>query len=144
MPINHSQRLLQPKHKTVIDPVTQKIVFYSDYLKMEQERVENAHRDSEGSNDENGSQITERQKNSGADDGDGWSSEHEFGSEDEDGAANDEEPNKEDTDSVLLLGNTTITQDNIMQAKLAAALNKKTMNNAWKFFKLKQRFVVNN
>ena len=35
MPINHSRRLTQPKNKTVIDPVTNKIVFYSDYLKME-------------------------------------------------------------------------------------------------------------
>ena len=137
MPINHSRRLSQPKNKTVIDPVTKKIVFYSDYLKMEKEGNDAATLAQDDIQDENGSQTTERQKNSGTDNGDGWSSDHNFDSEDNDDVDNDNEPNKDETDSVLLLGVDTTNQDTSMQAKLAAALNKKTHETRKEMFQAK-------
>ena len=63
MPINHSRRLSQPKTKTVIDPVTNKKVFCSDYLKMEAERVRTAD-DAMSHDSDHDSQGTEKQKNS--------------------------------------------------------------------------------
>ena len=137
MPINHSRRLSQPKNKTVIDPVTKKIVFYSDYLKMEKEGNDAATLAQDDIQDENGSQTTERQKNSGTDNGDGWSSDHNFDSEDNDDVDNDNEPNKDETDSVLLLGVDTTNQDTSMQAKLAAALNKKPHETRKEMFQAK-------
>ena len=91
----------------------------------------------EDNQDENGSQTTERQKNSSNDNDDRWSSDHNFDSEDNDDVDNNNEPNKDETDSVLLLGIDTTNQDTSMQAKLAAALNKKPHETRKQMFQAK-------
>lgn len=125
MPINHSRRLSQPKTKTVIDPITNKRVFYSDYLAMEKERVQSHEASAdETSQDDHNSQSTEQQKKSSGNQPDGWSD-----SEDavEDGEDEDVNQNSDTTNSVLLLGQVDSPQDNnqSMQEKLRKALNQR-------------------
>ena len=72
MLISHNRRLKQPRTRTVIDPITNQRVFYSDYLKMEEERSKNTETDD---NVDTMSESTPKRDNFGDDDEQGWSSE---------------------------------------------------------------------
>lgn len=136
MPINHSRRLSQPKTKTVIDPVTNKKVFYTDYLKMEEERAK-ASNDNVSQNSDHDSQATDKQTNSKSAQPDGWS-EHES-LPDSHNEEDDEDPNAESTNDVLLLRQKDLSDDNdtSMQSKLRKALNQPSHTKQKQIFQAK-------
>ena len=120
MPISHNRRLKYPSNRTVIDPITNTRVFYSDYLKMEEERQTN----NNGNGSATSTASTPKTDNYGDDTANGWSSVEESDNENTD-AENQEIPNKGATESVLNLGNdTTIPIDNDADAELQAQVNK--------------------
>lgn len=125
MPISHNRRLKQPRTKTVIDPITNKRVFYTDYLKMEVER--NKAQENEKDNDEL-SESTTKHDNLSDDTAQGWSSEEEGDESYRD--TEDENPNRDTTEKVLTLGDLdseapTIenTSDNQMQEQVNKSLS---------------------
>ena len=124
MPINHSRRLSQPKTRTFIDPVTNKTVVYSDYLKVGAER---------NKNDDNDSNVTPKKHNGESPDSLHWSDDNDEPDEERSHEHDDdqESPNKNTTESVLDLGTDTASaqentnNDASLQAQVNCSLSQK-------------------
>lgn len=107
MPINHSRRLKQPSNLTVIDPLTQKVVFYSDYLRMEAQR-------NTGTTDASDvdSTATTKNNNSSTNGDDGWSDDNLYFNKDDNENGDVASPSRDATSSVLALGSDETADDN--------------------------------
>ena len=128
MPINHSRRLQYPKNSTVIDPVTNQRVLYSDYIRMEEERQASNFSADDHNGGTDSTASTPKADNHGDD------NDQERKSGDEYDSSNEENPNSKTTESVLHLGDSNESHaiENDSDAQLQSQINESLSQKAYK------------